>query len=629
MAKNNAGALKQAGKIIERFGGIRPMAAKIDVPVTTVQGWKKRDVIPAQRRALIIEAAEQNNIDLAGLMDGSPLPEKPIQKNPQRTEAKKDNVQSVKAAPTQPAYDQQKQQDVPESREPVQKPVSHPESPPPESPQTHDAILAAMEETRQKTVVQSVWIATGLILLAAIVAAFLLWPSTKEVEQQTEKLVELKEEVDEVREETSFLKKIIPADIQTKVDDLQNQARTLQNNVQDLTTRADVIAGDILGPDGGPLSERLVKLEEQMGSLSNNANFGGLLSRIESLESSVDGQAQLQASMDELRQMMSGGLGGSSDHGEDLSDETLTQNLAEAQANEEGALGETLEGVNGTDLKAAAMLIAFSQLRKSLYRQESFEDDLAVLQKLAGEDNIELQDAISRLAPHANGGVLSSAGLSQEFKGLAGDIVFSSIKGEDVSFKDKFKARLNNVLQVEKDGELITGTPTQATVNQAQQMLDTGNIQGAITQLQTLEGPAAQTAAPFIEQAQVSLLAKQVEQMLGSSILSKITGQLPIQDMLNGALGGNMGGTMSGNMGAPTNLPQIPGGGHGLNQMNSQIGGQINGQINMNDVKETLEGTLQPAEVISDEESGIRILPNQSGFKGFSAGSNNAAPLAP
>lgn len=50
--------------LIERFGGIRPMAAKLDVPVTTVQGWKERAAIPERRWAEIVGAAERHGITL-------------------------------------------------------------------------------------------------------------------------------------------------------------------------------------------------------------------------------------------------------------------------------------------------------------------------------------------------------------------------------------------------------------------------------------------------------------------------------------------------------------------------------------------------------------------------------------
>lgn len=71
---------------------------------------------------------------------------------------------------------------------------------------------------------------------------------------------------------------------------------------------------------------------------------------------------------------------------------------------------------------------------------------------------------------------------------MAGDIVVASLKGEDVSIQEKAQARLNEIMQVEKDGELVTGTDTQATVARAQKMLDEGNIEGAIAELQGLEG---------------------------------------------------------------------------------------------------------------------------------------------
>ena len=51
-------------RLIQRFGGIRPMANKLEVPVTTVQGWKKRGVIPATRLADLRAAAQRHGIKL-------------------------------------------------------------------------------------------------------------------------------------------------------------------------------------------------------------------------------------------------------------------------------------------------------------------------------------------------------------------------------------------------------------------------------------------------------------------------------------------------------------------------------------------------------------------------------------
>ena len=72
MSQEDLDALKNASVIIERFGGIRPMAAKVGAPVTTVQGWKKRDVIPGARRDDVLKAANENSIDLSDLLADAP-----------------------------------------------------------------------------------------------------------------------------------------------------------------------------------------------------------------------------------------------------------------------------------------------------------------------------------------------------------------------------------------------------------------------------------------------------------------------------------------------------------------------------------------------------------------------------
>ncbi|OWJ61452.1 uroporphyrinogen-III synthase, partial [Inquilinus limosus] len=58
------GPLTPTERVIEAFGGIRPMAAKLTVPVTTVQGWKRRNAIPEQRHADILAAAKTHGIAL-------------------------------------------------------------------------------------------------------------------------------------------------------------------------------------------------------------------------------------------------------------------------------------------------------------------------------------------------------------------------------------------------------------------------------------------------------------------------------------------------------------------------------------------------------------------------------------
>lgn len=51
--------------VFQKFGGIRPMAAKLgDVPPSTVKSWHRQAKIPAWRHQSILDAAARHNIPL-------------------------------------------------------------------------------------------------------------------------------------------------------------------------------------------------------------------------------------------------------------------------------------------------------------------------------------------------------------------------------------------------------------------------------------------------------------------------------------------------------------------------------------------------------------------------------------
>jgi hypothetical protein len=607
MSKNAKQPLENAGKIIERFGGIRPMAAKIDTPVTTVQGWKKRDVIPGNRRDQIMNAAADNNIDLSDLGRSTNIANQNETNAPNKSASQKANVEQEKKLPRPIEKPEEKKvsaRSVPVASAPNNIENNAEASSSRTTATSQDDIFAAIEANNRKTLARSAWIACALILLAGVVVFFLLSPAIQNkeneqrslIEQQSQELEALKEEV---TQRTSFIDNMVPegiqADLQERMDGLQTQARNIQNTVAQLSEQASAISSGFMGAEAGPISQRLEMLEEKMANFSIAGNFGDVVERIRALENSIPGQEKLKDSVQELQAMVDNMGSGQN---------ILSDNLAAAQ-DSGSALSETLQGVSGNDLKAAAMLIAFSQLRDSLNREVPFENDLALLERLVNEDNVELRAAIDRLSPHADGGVLTASGLSSEFKGLTGDVLEASLRGEDISFKEKAKARFNNIFKVEKDGELVGGTASQESISKAQKLLDEGNIQGAIAELKTLDGEAAQTVQPFLQQAEVSLLAERVQQMLGENILSRIGQQIP---------GMGLNGEQSA-------IQKSSGTERGFSGFIPEIEGVAD--LNMDEVKQNLENAIPSfgsPEVIRDEESGVSILPNQSGFKGFSGG---------
>lgn len=560
MSQEDFDALKNASAIIERFGGIRPMAAKVGAPVTTVQGWKKRDVIPGGRREDVIRAANENSIDLSDILSGAP----------KLTAANVANVEKGVKSNESGFIDAPKAANGNDDIKITVEPIAPPKNTyAPRIDTTHEDLMAAIARGQKKAVSASVWTALGIALVLGAAGTLALLPSAKKIEKHEQQLATLDGEMKELNESAGFIKDMVPDDMRKKMAELKAEATVIGEDVKKVATQAQDLSKAVLATDAGSLSDRLSVIEAKLGDVQGGQAVQDLTARIRNLEVTIAGQEQLSASVSELTKIVDA---------IDGQVNMLDDKMAEVQQNPQSPLGQTLEGVSGNDMKAAALLIAFSQLRDSLNRNAPFEQDLVLLQKLVGNEDPELQAALQKLAPQAEkGGVLTANGLSEEFKGYAGDIVFSSLKGEDISAADKAKVRIAQVLNVKKDGELLGGTPTQKTVAKAQEQLDANDIQGAIATLNTLDGDAKTKAQPFIQQAEAAVLAEQIQNMLRQMIVANV--------------GSNMN-TATGSTGTTT-----------LKTMTDKV-----------------QAIMPKENVVKDEESGFAILPAPKGFKGFSPG---------
>lgn len=678
MSTQNSGQnIDNATEIIERFGGIRPMAKKIGVAVTTIQGWKKRDSIPANRRGHLLKMAGLHDVDLSDLVQGAP----PVAGASadtagagENTTAQRGDTETQRAA-TQDTHTQDTQQDTQDvdgqdidgQDARTSAPTSHSQSSAPSAPSQQRAAASShrQERTQQggngqegrqgnrprntgsrqdqarrrnaamlnemnkaqsimsgKTMVA--W-SVGLVIVLAIVAALLFWPVQNETKQNARRIADLDNQVNAVKEKQSLFQSLVPEDLKTRVDNVKKTAQDLQNQVQTIKTQTNELretASILMDSEAGSLTDRLAMLESRLETMSQGTDMELVMGRIDALQTNFAGQQKLQDTVDELAVLFantkgqSGQTAGQMDSqqaqsaiasmmggdpqqssavtsGQGAADtaaatdapETVEEALAEAQEGD-GALSETLHGVSKTDLKAAAYLIGLSKFRQTTRRSKTpLTEDLDLIYRMVDEDDTELRAAIERLAPQAERGVLTPDGLSGQFKGLAGDIVVSSLKGEDISLKDRANARLHDVLKVEKDGEMLTGTDTQVTVERAQAYLDEGDIEAALAELKTLDGAAAEEAAPFMEEAEMTLAAQQVQALLGDKILSHFGGGLP-----GGALSGN-GGASTAPMSADFSTEDLP-----FQTVDGLIG-------------TVQRGTSMQNKVLRDNESGVSILP--------------------
>lgn len=483
--------LKRARKIIERFGGIRPMAAKVGAPVTTVQGWKKRDVIPGNRRDDVLKAANENDVDLSGLIED-------------KAAIAREEEQVKRIARTYAASPEQG--NAPAGTAPTRTTPSQGQQRMPAG-----AAPARMLEGQQAG--RAVFVFLVIIVAFLVAGLVTLAPKVKVVSEQADRIQSLESEVRNVRAEQRQLSSVIPQDLSTRLQNLQQEASTASERAQDLALQA---GGFVQSMSSSSLEDRLGALESRMGTYleqRGSLDLAGLWTKFQSMRTSPEKSAQLDAAEKELLSWIS----------RLQSDEVTVDEALPVIREESPVIKQTMDGVSNEDLKAAALLLAMTQMRDSLSRDnQSFSTDLALLRKLVGSENPALLASIDKLAPKSEEGVLTPDGLSREFRGVAGDIVVSSLQGEDVSVAEKAKAKFTELLSMQKEGEPVSGTATQITVAKAQKKLDDGDVQGAIALLQQLDGPAAQKAQPFIDEAEMTLLAGQLQELLGQSISTKL-----------------------------------------------------------------------------------------------------------
>lgn len=507
-SKKNSQAIEQASIIIERFGGIRPMAKKMGVAVTTVQGWKKRDTIPANRRKTVIETAITQDIDISDIIPDAIQEAMPsFVTQPQNNDDDAFDDITTNTTDTDKASTQQHTAATEHATAPVQ-----PITPTRANDTDFTVPKNDLDEKLNPTVKKSgagVWITVSLIALIGAGAGYFLFNNNEDLRT---KFIQEQEQ-----ESKGFLSTLVPSNLDERIKSLQEQTGLTDEKINNTINTARTISANIA--DSDTLAEGAARIQEHAQDLADIdfVSYFGLESMknaITMFKETPRGQKILKLSVQEINELMAS----VHEHPESLD---VDEQLAMGQLHLPG-MSRTFKDVPLEDIKAAAVLLAFTQFRDSTNRTgEPFGRDLQALNTLVGNVDPELNASIMRLAPYARSGVLTPSGLSKELQTIAGDAVVASIQGEDVSISDKIKDRIGEVVQIEKDGQTILGTTEKSDINKAQNLIKQGNIGAAIKVIENLNGPAAKAFKPWIKQAQGTLHAQETSGLLKSILSGK------------------------------------------------------------------------------------------------------------
>jgi uroporphyrinogen-III synthase len=536
-----------ADPVIEAFGGLRPLANRLDITASTVQGWKKRGVIPETRVDAIIAAAREANIDLDSLWTERGIAMSDDDKSSsggnaagggQKGTGGGGGFQERRRGPdrrqTRAVIDRQgivrdDSYTGPDRRAGVDR-RSYEQ-------RQHDRIKKEKWRFFNRTVVTSSFF-TICILYGG---AFLLAPELFQWDKESKKLEAMQTRMDELNKKYAALQAqrgLPPAPPPAAVEpetsfgaELSNQIGHVQDTVQTIKSTASAAA---------TVATSVAQNTQTGKALQQMIN---VLATLNKMNSTTAGRKNVSDSMDKLKAILA-------TTGADPM--TLNNALADARK-KDPTLDKILGGVDEKDVGAAAMLLALNEYRNDVHSGQPFQSDLMVLRKLAGNDP-QLQAALTRLAPYAENGVLSRDRLQKELGGLAGDIVMAKFKGQDTSVKAQALERLDTLVKIRKVDD-IKGPGVDATVARAQVMLNQGDVKGAIQQLQTLDGAPAKEAQPFIQDASGSLMADDTGDAMTQVILQQIqqnTG-FDLQGLFSnvtGQMGGGGGGAVNLNGGA-------------------------------------------------------------------------------
>lgn len=458
---NGGSDVPPALKVIGAFGGIRPMASKLDVPVSTVQGWKERGVIPEARHNEVRSAAEAHGVSLDEA-DLAASAEAPPEAPPEAADEGAAETAEAMAAEAEPGDGETEEAEA-ETEEPALEAPWAAESPP--IPPQAETSISASEKHGGRQGWASGFVLGALVLAVGAGGAVLtkdIWaPGGGDLSQQ---LTALDKRVAEVEARPAAGKP--PKDLATKQDvaRLEGQIAALSGGAdggKDLGARLDTLAGKLDDLDG--------RLKSMGDSVSAGAEAASALDGLKKEVAAIKGQ------MDESKTAI----------------DKLSTSVDELSANDAG--------------REALLLSAVGALRDALRYTGPFTDQLADVDRLAG-DRAEFREALAELKPLAASGVPSLAELQREFPATAREVVAAGYGNSDDGVLGDVLNRVSQVVSVRPIGE-VEGDSPGAIVARAEEHLDQGDLAAAVEELKGLPEGASEAAAPWREKAQQRVAA--------------------------------------------------------------------------------------------------------------------------
>ncbi len=531
-------------KVIARFGGIRPMAGKLGVAVSTVQGWRERGAIPPRQHARVMAAARSEGIEIGpadlgaadrgaadrgaadrgaadrGAADRSAAAVKappPAARAKPRPEPKPKRARETERKSEPKPESEPKTEPKPEPKpepEPKPKPAAGPapkavRSPPrPEStpsarapalPTSPRPKAAAPPETTAKPGAGRHLTAAlfGAALIVAGAGAALLardtwmpWVDPEYGRRDDGAVLALERRLAVLEAVAARPPESLPAAPDSSPPGLGPEALTpllesqalLDDRVVALTDRLTAFAG---------------RLDRLAGEIPDGTALAEVSQRTEDLAARIDDVAARPDPAPEIA--------------------TLTQQIAELTVSRAEA-----DAAANAD---AVFSLAVLQLRQALQGSGPFTAELGLLRDLAASGVLaggaEVEALAAPLAAHAGTGIPSLARLEAELPAAARAALIAARGGAGSGWWAGVVRRLSDLVILRPVGP-AKGTGAGAVLARAETWLRAGDLAAALDDLAALQGPAAEAMAPWRAGAEARVAARRALVGLGGLMAARL-----------------------------------------------------------------------------------------------------------
>ena len=499
-------------RVIALFGGVRPMAAKLEISASTIQGWKERDNIPEARHADILAAAEKHDIaldpsDLASPRQADQEPDETTAAGPETPPPSAESDTSP--SETKPASDTPVPEPSPEA--PSATPPPSPPIPPTPVPPPSGHLGRRNARALTVAIVALVVGIAGLIWavvdgetegtssLASRVAALEARPEPQPVDLSgiESRLSALEAEVgsqsdasgtQDLVDQLSALSDQVAALEQAASGD---QSDALAQQIQALGDRISALE---------PLTDRVAALEQadpsdQIAALSQQVQT--LSDTLTTLQATVSGlqesQATLRAALQALptAEMLNN------------TSSSIDQRLSAFQTQIDQALAIARQNTG----QGPALVLAVSQLRDAVDSGADYASALAAVTSLASGDDT-LTQPLGVLSQHADTGVPTFDTLTEEFSAVA-DAIREAARPQAEGWFDSALNSVGSLVTVRRAPGENDGDDADAITARAEARVSAGNWTGAEQALSDLSGAPAQAAANWLSALQAKLAVDQ------------------------------------------------------------------------------------------------------------------------